>query len=373
MQRIYKFRLYPSKQQEEKLLWILEKCRFTYNLLLENLNKQDKPNKLKLQSMLPKLKNQYPELKEVYSKVLQYECYKLFSNLKALGRLKKNKRKVGKLRFKSKSRFKTFVYNQSGFKLITTGKRLNKLHLSKIGDIPIRQHRQIDGKIKQVVIKRYSSGKWYVMICIEKHISIKKKQPKKKIGIDVGIKYFLTDSDGRHIENPKFYDKLLHRITLEQRRLSRKQKGSKNWEKQKVKLVRYYEKLVNKRDDFLHKLARYYADNYDFIAVEDLNIKDMSRNHHLARRILDVSWGKFFQLLSYKVESTGGIIVKVNPRGTSKEYKYGKLDRDYNASINILERGLSGQGLPFEPVETRPLRVIPASLVIEAGSPVLSG
>ena len=373
MQITHKFRLYPSKKQEEKLLWTLEKCRFTYNLLLENLNKQDKPDRLKLQSMLPSLKNKYPELKNVYSKVLQYECYKLFSNLKALSRLKKNGKKIGKLRFKSKNRLKTFVYNQFGFKLIKTGKRLNKLHLSKIGDIPIRQHREINGKIKQIIIKRYSSGKWYAMLCVEKQTHKQKPKSNKAIGIDVGIKHFLTDSDGRQIENPKIYEKLLDRIRLEQRKLSRKQKGSKNYEKQRIRLARYYEKLVNKRDDFLHKLSRFYADNYGRICVENLNIRGMVRNRNLARMILDASWGKFIQLLSYKAGSAGGVVIKVNPKGTSKEYKYGKLDRDYNASLNILERGLSGQGLSFEPVETRPLREIPASLVIEAGSPILSG
>jgi len=373
MQRTYKFRLYPSKQQEEKLLWTLDKCRFTYNLLLENLNKQDKPSKLKFQSMLPELKNQYPELKEVYSKVLQYECHRLFSNLKALSRLKKNGKKVGKLRFKTKNRFKTMVYNQLGFKIIYTGKRCQTLHLSKIGNIKVRipKKQTIKGKIKQVIIKRYPSGKWFSLICVDIEAKIKQKPIKKKIGIDVGIKHFLTDSEGRQIENPLFYEKLLYKLQYEQKKLSRKQKGSKNREKQRIRVARIYEKIVNKRDDFLHKLSRFYANNYDFIAVEDLNIKNMVKNHRLARMIIDSSWNKFIQLLSYKVESTGGKVVRVNPRGTSKEYKYGKLDRDYNASLNILERGLSGQGLSFEPVETRPLREIPASLVIEAGSPIL--
>ena len=129
---------------------------------------------------------------------------------------------------------------------------------------------------------------------------------------------------------------------------------------------------MNQRNDFLPKLSRFYVDNYDFIAFEALNIKGMVRNHRLAGKILDASWGKFLQMLSYKAENAGKIVVKVNPRGTSKEPKYGELNRDYNASLNILRRGLSGLGQPFEPVEMEPLRELiqaPASSIVEAGSP----
>jgi putative transposase len=117
MQITYKFRLYPNVEQEQKLLWTLEKCRLVYNDMLGGLNSQEKLNKLELQSRLPELKEKYPELKNVYSKVLQYEVYRMFSNLKALGQLKKKGKKVGKLRFKGKGWFKTFTYNQSGFEL----------------------------------------------------------------------------------------------------------------------------------------------------------------------------------------------------------------------------------------------------------------
>jgi putative transposase len=365
----HKFRLHPSKNQEQKLLENLDKCRFVYNKMLEGLNKQEKPNKLELQNSIPKLKEEYPQLKEVYSGVLHYECYRLFLNLRALARLKKNGRKVGRLRFKSKGWFKTFVYNQSGFKVIKTNKRLDLLHLSKIGDIPIRIHIKIEGKIKQIVIKRYSSRKWYALVQVENNIEKENRQIEKKVGIDVGIKYFLTDSDGMQIENPKFFDKSYKRLRREQKKLSRKKKGSKNREKQKIKVAKVYERIVNQRDDFLHKLSRYYINNYDFIAVEDLNIKNMVRSH-LAKQINNVSWNRFIQFLSYKAENAGRIVVKVNPRGTSQEYKYGKLDRDYNASLNILQRGLEKVGMgqtEVMPVEIEPLP-IRASSVVESGS-----
>ena len=136
MQITYKFRLYPNAEQEQKLLWTLDECRFVYNQMLEGTNEQEA--QLELQSQLPELKEKYPELKGVYSKVLQYEVYRLFSNLRSLSELKKKGRKVGRLRFKGKEWFKTFTYNQSGFKIIKTDNRLDKLHLSKIGDISIR-------------------------------------------------------------------------------------------------------------------------------------------------------------------------------------------------------------------------------------------
>ena len=368
----YKFRLYPKKKQEERLLENLELCRQTYNYFLAQWNRKEKiPSRLELQAQLPKLKVEKPELNNVYSKVLQMVLYQLYSNLKALSQLKKNGKKAGRLRFKGKGWYKTFVYNQSGFKLMKTGKRLDILHLSKIGDIPIRVHRAVEGKIKQVVIKRHNSGKWFACVCVEKEMNVTRREPKRVVGIDVGIKHFLTDSDGRQIENPRFYERTLERIRVSHRNLSRKRKGSKNREKAMIKLARAYEKLVNQRDDFHHKLSRFYVNNYDVICVENLNIKGMVKNHSLAQKILDASWGKFLQLLEYKAESAGVRVVKVNPRNTSKESMVIE-DRDYRASLNILRRGLSGLGQPFVPVETEPLREliqVPASSIVEAGSP----
>jgi len=364
----FKFRIYPSKTIQVKLQEQLELCRWLYNRLLEELNRaKDEGRKIThhdTQALIVKLKQEKTELNNVYSKVLQMVNYQLWSNIKALAKLKRNGKKVGKLRFKGKGWFKTINYNQSGFKL--EGK---KLVLSNIGQIPIKLHREIDDTIKGVIIKREGSGKWYTIFQIE---DAPTPLPKANgnIGIDVGIKHFLTDSEGRQIENPRFYERSLERTRIEHRKLSRKQKGSRNREKQRIKLAKAYEKLVNQRNDFLHKLSRFYVNNYDLIAVEDLNIKGMVRNHNLAGKILDASWGKFLQMLAYKAENAGKLVLKVNPRGTSKENKYGELDRDYNASLNILERGLSGLERPLEPVETRPLRVIPASLVVEAGNPL---
>lgn len=371
----YKFRLYPSEEEKKKLLFVLEICRLLYNSFLAIWNDSEKiPSRYKLQAMLPKIKEEKEGVKKVNSKTLQMVLFMLYNNLKALRELKKKGRKVGKLRYKKYGNFKSFILNQSGFKVIKTGNRLDRLHISKVGDIPIRIHREIEGEIKQVIVKQYKTGEWYALISVNKEVFVITRTIEKVIGLDMGIKFFLSDSDGRQIENPKFYKKTLERIRIEQRELSRKKKGSQNRKKQILRLAKLYQRLTNQRDDFLHKLSRFYVDNYDLVAVEDLNVKGMTRNHHLAQSILDASWSKFFAMLSCKAESADKVVGKVNPRGTSKEYKYGtELDRDYNASLNILERGMVGQGLPFAPLEIEPLRElmqVSASSIVERGSPL---
>jgi len=145
----------------------------------------------------------------------------------------------------------------------------------------------------------------------------------------------------------------LKRIRIEQRRLSKKKKGSKNYEKQRRKLAKKYEKLVNQRDDFLHKLSRFYVDNYDIICVEDLNIGNMVQNSsNLAQKILDASWGKFIAMLSYKAERAGRRVIKANPRGTSEGLTYNNPLRDYISACRILMRGWDS---PDSLLERRPL------------------
>jgi len=369
----YRFRLYPSRTVKTTLMGQLDLCRWLYNRLLEELNKAKaegrKLNSNDTQHLLVELKEDKPELDSVYSKALQMVNYQLWSNIRSLSGAKANGRKIGRLRFKGAGWFKTINYNQSGFSV-----ERKRLLLSKVGSIPIKLHRKTEGVVKGVIIKRQSSGRWFAIFQCD---APAKKLPAtgRSVGIDMGIKFFLSDSDGRQIENPHYYERTSLKLGVVQRVLSRKKKGSSNRSKQKVRLAKLHEKLVDQRNDFLHKLSRYYVNSYDMIAVEDLRIANMVKNHNLARRILDASWGKFRQMLSCKAESAGRKVVAVNPRRTSQECKHGKIDRDYNASLNILERGLqavSGLGRPFEPVEIEPLlypiRIL-ASNIVEAGSP----
>ena len=384
----YKFRIYPPKIVEAKLNEQLEICRWLYNRLLEEVNKARKEGRKitwkDTQALIVKLKQEKPELKKVYSKVLQMVNYLLWSNIKALSELKKRGKKVGKLRYKtSPNSFKTLNFNQSGFK-IDFEKR--KLVLSKVGEIPIKLHRPIEGKIKGVIVKRTKTGKWFAIVQAEVG-----EEPlletRRVVGIDLGVQHFCVDSDGFAFENPKFIDKTLEKIRKVQKELSKKQKGSKNREKVRLRLAKLYEKLENQRNDFLHKLSRYYVNNYDAICVEDLDIKDMVEDgkcSSLNRHILDSSWAKFLSLLAYKAERAGRRVVRVRPANTSKRCaKCGfvaenlslkdrwfvcpecewEADRDYNASLNILDVGLGQSRMP---VERRPLPLlIPYRKVIE--------
>jgi len=364
----------------------MELCRWLYNQLLKA--KRENPNlrRYDTQRLIIELKEGNPEFNKVYSKVLQMVNHQLWSNLKALNELKGKGHKVGKLRYKtSPHSWKILNYNQSGFKLDEERKRL---HLSKIGEIPIKLHRRIRGKIKGVIIKRTKSGKWYAIFQVEEE---PKPLPKtgKVVGIDLGIKHFIVDSDGNAFENPLFLGKSLERIKKIQRQLSKKQKGSKNWEKTRVKLAKAYEKLYNQRRDFLHKLALYYVRNYDVIILEDLDAKNIVENGHtkgFRRRFLDSALKEFVRILSDKAGRAGRRVVFVEPAYTSRtcsrcgavvELSFSdrvfvcpecglRLDRDLNASFNILKRGLDeGLGRPGLPVEGGPLpRVVPYRAVI---------
>ncbi len=376
----YKFRLYPNKEVEGRLEEQLEISRWLYNRLLEEINNARKEGRKitqnDTQALIVKLKEENPELKKVYSKVLQMVNHQLWSNIRALSKLKKKGKKIGRLRYKKKGRFKSLNYNQSGFSI---DEKNNRISFSKIGSVKAKIHREIDGKMKGIWIKRYPSGKWYAIVQVDKETEGKTKNrvkiKSKTIAIDVGIEKFLVDSDGKAIEYPRYIDKTIARIRIMQRKLSRKKKGSKNYEKSRKRVAKVYERMNNQRRDFLHKLSRYYADNYDVIYVEDLNIQGLVRKgkaNTLHRHILDASWGEFMRMLSYKVEGTGGAVVKVSPCNTSKRCaKCGAItdiklsdrtfrcpvcgwivDRDYNASLNIL---ISGLGEPVVPVEREPL------------------
>ena len=373
--RSYKFRFYPNKEVERKLEEQMEICRWLYNRLLEEIEKARKEGRKitqkDTQALIVRLKEENLELKKVNSKVLQMVNYQLWSNIRALSGLKKNGKKIGKLRHKKKGRWKSMNFNQSGFSIDVKN---NRISLSKVGSVKAKIHREIDGKVKGIWIKKYPSGKWYAIVQIEKEGEVK-PHTGKVVALDVGIEKFAMDSEGRAIEYPKFIDKTIERIRKVQKELTRKKKGSKNYEKTKRKLAKLYEKLNNQRRDFLHKLSRFYADNYDKIFVEDLNIKGLvriGRVKKLHRHILDASWGEFIRMLSYKAEGANRAVVKVSPRNTSKRCaKCGAIidmklsdrvfrcpvcgwtaDRDYNASLNILKAGL---GRPEVPVEREPL------------------
>jgi putative transposase len=395
MQLTYRYRLYPSRAQEQKLFATIDQCRWLYNHFLEKLNQKPGkiPQRYDLQATLPKLKREHSELKRVHSKVLQMVLHQLYSNLRALAKLKKNGRKVGKLRFKGEGWFKSFTYNQSGFKIIKGHGKREELWLSKIGAIPIVLHRELDGNVKQVHIKRESSGKWFACFSVEVEEALRVERALKPVGIDLGIEHYIADTSGNFVEHPYNIRRGEWRLKREQRRLSRKQKGSKSRAKQRVRLARAYERVRNQRLDFLHKLSRLYVNSYDFIAVEDLDVKGLIEIVHNSKNRADAAWATFLHMLTYKAERAGRWVVRVEPRGTTGRcsrcgevvkkplwvrvhqcMKCGiELDRDLNAARNILQDGLKQVG--WEPAEFTPAEIGPlptsASSVVEAGSPAI--
>lgn len=399
MNRSYKYRLYPSEQDKEGLEKHLDLCRQVYNHFLEELNEAEEiPSRYELQKQLPQLKQDWEELQQVHSKVLQMVLKQLYDNLKSLSEQKKKGHKVGKLRYKGEGWFKTIEYNQSGFKLEKTDNRLDRLKLSKIGEVPIRRHRELEGEVKGVILKRDSAGDWYAIFQTEQEKSetgTTESENVEAVGIDLGIEKFIVDSDGNRIQHPKNVEKAEERLKKVQRNLSRKEEGSNNYEKQRKRVASLHKRVKNRRMDFLHKLSNAYVRNYDKIVLEDLNISDMVQGETNSKNTLDSGWRTFIQLLLYKAENAGTEVVLVDPKNTSKEcsqcgVKTDKklwqrehscpscgytTDRDYNAAQNILGKGLA-EDTPAETATSTEhkdsetiFRDVSASCVIETGSP----
>ena len=354
---MYKYRLYPNKEQVKLLTSQLKSLCNIYNHLLKIKINVYKENKRSLSRKdLNALVKAWD--KHIHSQVRQNvadRVDKAFNNFFNRIKLKKSyaKVKVGFPRFKADHRYNSLTYPQSGFNLLNN----RILHLSKIGDIIIKFHRPIEGKIKTLSIKRSPTGKWYV--CFSCEVPVTKKRHKfldKQVGIDVGLENFATLSTGNVITNPRYLIKSENKLSKSQRCLSRKFKGSKNRTKARLKVAKLHEKITNQRMDFLHKQSHYLSNTYNYIVVESLNIKNMMKNRYLAKHIADASWNTFIQLLSYKAASAGGQLICVDPKYTSikcsccgknvpkklsvREHNCPfcdlKLHRDHNAAINIL-------------------------------------
>jgi len=355
MTTAYKFRLYPKKEQQDKLDLSLEVCRQTYNHLLSGLD--ERFTKSELQNYLLDLKVVFPEMNNIHSKVLQMENQRLFGNLSSLSQLKKKGKKVGRLRFKGKNWFKTFTYNQSGFKLTHIKNKKGILFLSKIGDIPIKLHRKVEGKIKSITIKK-SLGKWYASIVTDG--IIKRECGTGEIGIDMGIMNYIYDSNGKSYENPKHFDNYHQDLKIAQQSLSRKVKGSNSRKKARLQVAKIHERIANARNDFIHKFSTKLIKENKFIAIEKLNIKNLIGISYNAKNIADCSWGKLSTYLHYKAENAGCVVIDVDPAYTTRNCSFcgtrnnklelsqrkfvckncnTELPRDYNSALNIFVCG----------------------------------
>ena len=322
MKKAYQFRIYPTKNQEVKLDRTLSTCRHLYNDSIAERKRQAELNELERTfgvtpwekqewlnyydqaNGLSDSKTDYQE--EVFSQVLQ-------NVLKRVDRSFKNYfNGFGYPRFQGRNRYNSFTYPQSGFKLET-----EKLNLSKIGNIKIIQHREIEGKIKTCTIKK-DIDKWYVTFSCDIDIPIIPVQIKTKTGIDVGLISLITMSNGSQIEPPKFLRQSEKRLAREHIHLSKKKLRSKNRNKQRIIVAKVHRRIRNQRKDFAHKISRKLVEEYDHIVFEDLQIKNMVKNHHLAKSISDAGWSQLINLTKSKAEYAGKIVERVNPRGTSQ-------------------------------------------------------
>ena len=361
MRTAYKFRMYPNKQQEATLGTTLEICRHLYNIALA-----DRKNTYELEGVSRSYEDQAgfligekqhnPYLPGVYSQVEQdvlKRVKKAFDNFFRM--VRDHAKEKGYPRFKGVGRYNSFTYPQSGFRLDGT-----RLTLSKIpGTVRVFVHRQIEGKIKTCTLKRDGTGAWFVIFVTEREISTK-AEPNTVLSVDLGINHVVTTSNGQPFDYPKYYIQAEKKNRTTEKALHRKKLGSKNRMKAKVELSRICKRVTNLRDEFLHQVSRKLVDSADVIIFEDLSIQNMLQNHHLAKHIQDGSWGKLIRFTQSKAERAGKSVVLVDPRNKSQNCsgcgttvlkvlakrihscpKCGlQLDRDHNAALNILTRGL---------------------------------
>lgn len=317
MIKAYRFKIKrPSKTIVQNFEQTLELCRELYNAGLQERRdawriERKSINYFIQNKQLPDIKKFRPDIKFVYGQVLQDVLRRLDKTFQSFFGRMKRKENAGFPRFKNESSFDSFSYPQLGF--ILEG---NKLTLSKIGSMRIHLSRKITGKIKTCTIKRQIDG-WYVIFAVECKKVLAEKTG-ESIGIDVGIEYFATLSNGEHIENPRFLHRTQNKVKIVQRAFSRKEKGSNNRKKALRRLQNLHLKIKRQRQDFLHKVTKIFVNRFDDLAVEDLQISNMMKNHLFARSILDASWGTFLKFLEYKAENAGKRVWKVNPRGTSQ-------------------------------------------------------
>ena len=308
MNKGVRFRAYPNKQQQNLINQTLGCCRLIYNkgLAMHNnaYSSGEKIGYNQTSAMLTELKrsDDFAFLKDVDSIALQ-------QSLRNLDRGFKNffEKRARHPQFKSKHN------NHQSYRTINQGDNIRivgkYIKLPKLGYVKIKQSIEV-GHINNVTVERTPTGKYFVVLNVDFEPELRPNAG-GMIGIDVGIKEFYSDSNGNVVSNPKYLEKSMRKLVREQRRLSRKQKGSNNRNKQRIKVAKIHEKITNQRNDFLQKQSTILVSENQTICIEDLNVKGMVRNHKLAQHIASCSWSKFFTMLEYKATWYGNDIIKV--------------------------------------------------------------
>jgi putative transposase len=377
--KTFKYRLYPTKSQIEKLQWTLDRCREVYNAALQERREAWKYERKSISKYdqhhdLVEIRNEIrPEYQQIGSHVLRNVVNRVDKAYQGFFRRVKNGEKAGYPRFQGKNRYDSFCFpDLAGWKL-----EGNKLHLTKFGAFKIKLHREIQGKIKSCTIKR--EGKhWYVAFVCEMEQCQQSPYTDDIIGIDLGVLHLATLSTGDVIENPRHYRRAEKKLVKLQQALSRKKRGSNRRKKAAQRVAKAHRKIRNQRQDFLHKQSRQLVNTYQTLVFEDIKPANLSKapkpkqdeegkylpngasaKAGLNKSILDAGWSTFIMMCEYKAECAGTVqVIKVNPKYTSqicsgcgqvrkKELSERwhscecgcELDRDHNAAINILKLG----------------------------------
>jgi putative transposase len=379
MRMTYKYRLFPTSAQRTSLEKVLEFCRRVYNdtLAIRKETYEQAGKSISLydtNKLLTVWKADRPVLNNVHSQVLQNVQERVDLAYQAFfRRVKAGEKEVGFPRFKGYGNYDSFTFKQSGFKL--DGDRLT---LSKIGEVRIKLHRPICATVKTLTIQRDAVGNWYA--CFSCECEPMPLEPSYKVvGIDLGLTTFAYFSDGEKIERQRWMRQDEKDIARLQRKKEKFAKGTPERRKVIHALCHAYERAANRRRNFAHQESRKLVNEYQFIALEDLDIAEMQVNGNktISRGIADVAWGQFVQFTTYKAANAGRTVTLVNPRGTTQMCSgCGSiipknlsvrihdcpdcglvLNRDHNAALNVLARGLASisTGLPVVAVEAHDL------------------
>lgn len=365
--RGYKFRLYPNKEQQQLILSTFGCCRFVYNhylaLSISMYETTGKSNTYNQNSKdLTQLKKENLWLKKVDSVALQQSLRNLDKAYQNFFRNVKQRKIPVFPRFKRKNdrnqSYRLVKLQGNYFKI-----QDSKIRLGKLGYVKFIQDRDISGVIKQAVVSQTPSGKYYVSLtCVDSEIDYLEPTG-SVVGLDLGLKDLAITSDGEKIGNPKWFNRGHKKLKKLQRQYAKSKPGSNNREKLRVKVAKQYEKITNQRKDYLHKISTDLIKNHDIICIENLNVKGMIRHKKLSKATADVSWGEFISQLKYKADWYGRKLIKVDRFFPSSQlcsccgYKNSLVkdlairqwtcpqcgtihDRDINAANNILNEGL---------------------------------
>jgi putative transposase len=317
VRKAFRYRLYPTQAQADELDRILWRCRDLYNAAVYQRREAYRVCGITVtycmqQNELPALKKVHPPFREVGSQVLQDVLRRVNLAFDAFFRRVKAGQKPGYPRFRGRDRYDSVTYTQAGWKLDH-----GKLILTGLGAIKLKWSRPIQGTIKTVTVRR-DADQWYVCFSCVVEVADLVPLDRPAVGIDVGLASFAALSDGRYIANPRHFRHGEVWLARRQRVLARKKRGSKNRHRAKLLVAKAHRHVRNQRRDFHHKEARKIVDAHGALAVEGLRIKNMVRNHGLAKSISDAGWNQFLTILTSKAEEAGLVVVVVNPAGTSQ-------------------------------------------------------